>query len=234
MVVVTSVVLVLAAVGIVAAIVVAVAVGIVVETAEVVIQVVEVINNLKTNNMKVTREILSCQGFDNEMGDKTGKFVLYSKVVDEKFCIVSWVDEMDTLAIQFFPNIADEPDRCEMVKKLVAIKMLLKVHNNDWKPDGEDPSIVFFGKIPHMVALFSVLVEYGVVMNGAISVPKDIDEMFLNSDFNYDEETFEMFSKMLVNLFNEFEDYEKSSKVWNHYIKVKEEKNWTNSSLEIA
>jgi hypothetical protein len=39
---------------------------------------------------------------------------------------------------------------------------------------------------------------------------------------------------MLVNLFNEFEDYEKSSKVWNHYIKVKEEKNWTNSTLEIA
>ncbi len=184
--------------------------------------------------MKVTREIISCQEFDNEMGDKSGKFVLYSKVIDEKFCIVSWVDEMNTLAIQFFPNIADEPGKCEMVKKMVALKMLLKVHNNDWKPDNEDPSMVFFGKIPHVIGLFSVLIEYGVVTNGAIAVPKDIDEMFINSDFNYDEETFEMFSKMLVNLFNEFEDYEKSSKVWNHYIKVKEQKNWTNSSLEIA
>jgi hypothetical protein len=174
--------------------------------------------------MKVTREIIACQDFDSEYAHKGGKFIIYTKKIEHKFCVVFWVDESNILGIHHFPGINDDKDKCDIVSKLIAIKMLLKVNNNDLKPDDDDPSMVFFGEISHVGVLLKVFADYGVVSNGLLSLPRDIDEKFIHSDYEYDEETFELFSKMLITIFNDYEDYEKSSKVWKHYKKVKEEK----------
>jgi hypothetical protein len=198
---------------------------------EVMVAVV-VINHLKNFNMKVTRDIIACQNFENEFADKNGKFIIYTKKSDDKFCVVFWIDEENILGIHHFPSIGDDSDKCEIVSKLIAIKMLLKVGNNDLKPDNDDKSLVFFGIIPHVGVLLKVFVDYGVVSDGVLALPNDIDERFIQSDFDYDEKTFELFSKMLLNVFNEYEDYEKSSKVWKHYTEVKQQKNWVNECIE--
>lgn len=178
--------------------------------------------------MKVTRDIIACQKFDFKFTEKKGRFTVFAKSIDDLFCVLFWIDNSETLVVHHFPTIGEDKEKCLFLAKVLAMKMLTMVNNDEVECDNNDDSIVFFGKVPNLLVLLNIFVEFNVIQNGNLSIPLDIDERFINSDYEYDEETFDVMYKMLIHLFNEHEDYEKAQKVWTHYTNVRKEKNWAN------
>jgi len=135
------------------------------------------------------------------------------------------------LSIHKYPNMSDK-DACKLVFNLLSVKLSIQTENYDYDFAKDDPSAVFMGKVENVLKLFAIFRDFGVVRD-TISIPSGYHNEFINSNYKYDEETFDLMSKMLITIYNSEEQFEKSKQVWEHYNKVRKEKNWVNEYCEI-
>jgi hypothetical protein len=182
--------------------------------------------------MKVTDEIISSQGFTTSIKDGLGKFSMFTKSNGENFFIVIWFKETMMMQIHKFPMIGEDKLKRELVTKLLEIKISLEIHITQSHENDDDPSVIFYDKVPNVLTFFLIIVQQGVVLDN-VSLPQNIVDQYLESDYEYDEQTFDGFTKLLITMFNSVDEYENSSKVWNHYQRIRQEKNWTNEYFQI-
>jgi len=182
--------------------------------------------------MRVTNNIILMQGFIVSMKSNKNDLYLFSKVIDNDFYFVSWLDNSQSMSIHKYPNMNDR-DMCKLVFNLLSVKLSLQLENNDYDFAKDDPSAVFMGKVENVLKLFAIFKNFGVIRD-SILLPNDFHNEFINSNYMYDEKTFGLMSKMLISMYNSEEEFEKSKQIWEHYNKVKKEKNWVNQYFEIV
>lgn len=182
--------------------------------------------------MKVYPEIIKVQGFC-EYKSKTKNVVIFTKEVnDDLLFIITWNGDTNRVSVHRWQNNNNSDISFEMVTKLFLVKCSLQMELNNFNFTEDDPSVVFDGEIKNIIQLFKLFVDVNI-MDNDVNIPNNIDENFFNDEYEYDEMTFDLTSKMLISMFNGQEEYEKSKKIWNHYLAIRDKNNWTNTFCEI-
>lgn len=181
--------------------------------------------------MKVYPEIIKVQGFC-EYKSKTKNVVIFTKEINDILFIVTWNGDTNYMSVHRWKDNNESGISFEVVTKLFLVKCSFQMELNDFNFTKDDPAVIFEGEVKNILQLFKLFSDVQIMGND-VNIPHNINENFFNDGYEYDEMTFDLTSKMLISMYNEQEEYEKSKMIWNHYVETREKNKWNNSFCEI-
>lgn len=171
--------------------------------------------------MELTNQFIVIQGFkayEKKDGTKT-IFTKYNEETNELIFLI-WYQDKKFHMIKF--NEIDS-DEAEMKTKLFLVSETIR--EKIFTESEFEEYIYAKGSMDNVITFIKLMVESKVIENN-IALPENITEEYLNSTYNYNENSFEITSQFLIKALASNDEFENCQKIKSYYEKYKKEKNW--------
>jgi len=156
--------------------------------------------SLKTNNMKLTKELIELQGFkyETEVEDRSHAFTIRK---EDAFYELIWDEDDNTICLQKYSEDEDS---------------------------GEDlEESMYEGPMPNLIQFLRMLIHYKELTDGGITLPKDILDTFMSDGYDdYTNAEFDEMCEMLLLTLLAKEEYERCQEFLDYRKSFYAKKNW--------